>query len=909
MNKKTYWLIALISVLMLTLILAVGCNNTEQSNNEETTLSISNKMELTEKWRVGDDDRTLVIALTGSVKNQTATVTSDNASVISVSGYTIHAVASGEAVVTASVTKSGKTYTDSLEITVSEALTFTISNKSEIAADWVKNEETERTLSFAISDSSVSASEVTVTSSNPDVVTADGKKLTALRGGTAVITATLGSLTDTVTVTVVVNAELTVASASGNYFIGTEFEIPAVLTAISSFEDDVTDDVVVTASAGLTLSTSGADAVASASEIGRYTITYTLNDSKLEEPLVKEVTLEVVKEIFAGSETGIGTGAHNTESETASLKDAGLTISLEETDGGYSQYVTSEQNNLLFGKLKGNNGEASTYYYASATYTTVTEDIMIGLGHMFVTETTQQPALLFMLACNTGDVRIADVVFNKNPNINIAVSGVKVLPYSYKIFDARYIQKNSDAAVIKISVIREGDYFYTFVNDQYVNCVTYEQYRNTATVPAISVKNMGSSDCATQIRDIVYLYEEEAVTKVANELLGENKQNIIVPYSGNGDSATSTYYKSFLNASNVYDGTYKYTTDVNDTDGTRGLAFDYNTAGNFNDSVVSPYIYFDGNFTFEWEYKATDTSYVPTASGKEQRMMLEMRSFKYGNEFIQMGGIYNAGTTDSPLGATKSFYGTVLGYTKKNGYYTYGEQNVAWDDSLGARYTLTRILKEDHSEIIMTCTSIANPSQTFTRIITWGGLSTDAVSSGNYQTAQADWDQPVLLLWHNTIAGQYSNIKWSVLSDSADASDFITESVSQYTAPAGAYAATAAEDGSMAFTVAQSGLYEAVIDFGENAVAGNYTVTFAAVTEQLDSSHSADLTSSVLYTFEVELAQGMRYVTVDLKDINGDKTGFVIGQGRYTLSAVSSDASASAAAAYLVKTGKLYAEK
>ena len=80
---------------------------------------------------------------------------------------------------------------------------ISITNKAQLEYDWYVG-EADRTvkLSFTPDTYTVDNVEYTVASSNPDVVSAEGLTLKAKSSGEAVITVTVGELTDTVTVTV-----------------------------------------------------------------------------------------------------------------------------------------------------------------------------------------------------------------------------------------------------------------------------------------------------------------------------------------------------------------------------------------------------------------------------------------------------------------------------------------------------------------------------------------------------------------------------------------------------------------------------------------------------------------------------------------------------------------------------------
>ena len=161
-----------------------------------------------------------------------------------------------------------------------------------------------------------------------------------------------------------------------------------------------------------------------------------------------------------------------------------------------------------------------------------------------------------------------------------------------------------------------------------------------------------------------------------------------------------------------------------------------------NSSMISPYLYFEGDFQVEWVYKCTET-----AAGAG-RMYLELRDWRYGSPVLNLGERHS----------DNKFLLDILPESKTDAD-LYQPEFGDFDFSQGARYTMVRTLTEDHAVYVLTVTSVANPEQTFTRTI-------------NY--AEERWNEPVLFHWKNeAIAGEYSCIRW----ESFDA-DEVTEPIS-----------------------------------------------------------------------------------------------------------------------------------
>ena len=205
--KRGVMLIAL-AIMSCLVFGLVACTKPEPSEPVLSGISITNKTELTAEWHAGDADRTIVVALSPesfTSDNTEITVTSSGEAVAvdTDDKFKLHAVADGKA----TVTVAAGDFTDSVEITVSKALTplgGRAINATQLAAEWYIG-EADRTVTVTYdpaSDYNASNTPATVTSSKPEVVKVDGMKLKAVGAGTAKVTVTAGDKTDTVTVTV-----------------------------------------------------------------------------------------------------------------------------------------------------------------------------------------------------------------------------------------------------------------------------------------------------------------------------------------------------------------------------------------------------------------------------------------------------------------------------------------------------------------------------------------------------------------------------------------------------------------------------------------------------------------------------------------------------------------------------------
>src|SRR5699024_8201677 len=130
-----------------------------------------------------------------------------------------------------------------------------------------------------------------------------------------------------------------------------------------------------------------------------------------------------------------------------------------------------------------------------------------------------------------------------------------------------------------------------------------------------------------------------------------------------------------------------------------------------NDSMVSPYVYFEGDFTLEWVYKFNNKNDNPT-DGKAQ-MYLEVREWRYGNKpILNLGERHNDDKflldrqpeTDDPLVPEGKWDQPTFTDSR------WGEGG--FDFSQGVRYNLKRTMSDTAATYVLTVTSVANPEQT-----------------------------------------------------------------------------------------------------------------------------------------------------------------------------------------------------
>ena len=664
-------------------------------------ISIVNKAELQDLWEEGDADRTVEVELSPeyfTTENTQVTVTSGAPEVISVSGMTLKALKTG----TATITAAAGSFTDTVLLEVRPKLTqISVTNQAELAEEWIVGSERTVALSFEPSNHfTAENTQVTYTFSKEGVVeVAEGNTLRAVGAGTAQVTVSAGTVSDTFTVTTIrTKPSLTLASGgstleedgSGYTISATEGDdvyLP-IVTAMTCDGQNISADIERTISEDITLS---GDVVGNAAK-GTFTVTYSVKDP-VDESLesIATVTVNVYRKMF-GWQNGSFTATAASDAE---------------------QVVTTTNTSFTLAQF---NMEASTLYYAEVTYhfsdvEADTRENIVGLAHFMYENDTR-----FFSASVTRenrDFKFKDSEGNERWSLSNAL-------YSYRLSEYRGIE-DGDANEVTFAIARDEDFFYAFVNGQYVGSATDADYQNVPTIPGI----FGHAINNAQMKNIVYMSGEDAQTKL-NALLAGGVQ--IGPYCPDTGWASGSL-TSFDSA-------------VQDAEGTSesGISFDYTlTTQGANSGMISPYVWVDGNFCIEWVYQNTA---VGDGSG-EKFMCLQVRRYDYSEPILQFG------QRDSDdkflLDKRPEASGTVEGGKYNQPAFS------GFDFSQGARYKLERILHDDHAEYILTVTSVAKPEQTHTRTITL------------YADEYAGWADPVLFYWKNTYSsGEYSQMKWYV---------------------------------------------------------------------------------------------------------------------------------------------------
>ena len=684
----------------------------EDAPTDPLAVSITNKSALASEWILGEGSRTVEIAFTPDnfmVDNYTNyTITSSNPDAVTVSGRTLTAVGVGKTTITVQAGDA----TDSVEVFVMESMPtgIEISNESELTAAWAVG-DADRTVhvTFTPGDFTEDNASFTVESSDPEVIRADGKKLVAVSAGTATITVKVGDATDTVEITISLADPTITAEDQIDVVFDNTYNVSDLVTAESCDGLDLSDDIVVTFED---------DGIAYDAEKGTlsfdntksaYTVTFTVTGSRGGGlTATKTVTFNVYR-------NPLGTSNYEFTLSNIAGGDAAQTATIDKDNLAYAYYNTT----------------ASKLYYAEATFDIEVPHagVQVGLGHFIPDDTTRMIAM----GVDRGDknFKIKDIDWDKTPNPSFneneegAYADVHQPIFIYQLVNQRGLE-DSNAGHVKFAVARVGNLFYAFVNDQYVASVSYNDYLDKDTVPGI----IGTMWTTTSISGMNWLSGEDAQTKI-DSLLADG--SVISPYLPYSEWGSISYFATNVAEVGEDENGYKfkYTSDSTGT----------------NDSMVSPYVFFEGDFEFEWVYKYT------SGTG---RAFLEVREWRYGNKpILNLGERHNDDKflldrqpeTDDPLVPEGKWDQPTFTDSR------WGEGG--FDFSQGVRYNLKRTMSDTAATYVLTVTSVANPEQTHTRTIVY---------------AEERWNEPVVFHWKNeNVAGEYSQITWSVPDKTASA--------------------------------------------------------------------------------------------------------------------------------------------
>lgn len=714
-----------------------------------TSVTITNKDDFTADWQMNSGTKSLTISLAPAEYYSLADVevVSSDSNIVSVNktndAVTLTAVSGGEATITVKVGSRQ----DNVTINVVRPALTSLSITSEKTLNWTLDGNNSATISVSFNPAEYySAVDVTVTASGNNIVTIDGLTITANGNvGTATITVAYkddATIKDTITVTTTVSNPSIELSGNGvtliqdgekagQYLInglhGAAISLPTVSKAACDNRDEniTLDDLELSDTGKMTLENNKL----TVSEKGEFTVTYTVKDSRDEtKTATATLNISIFRKVLADN------GDYSMKEGCAFVEDD-------------KQVVVGSNTDISFVPF---NVQPSKNYYAEVTfdskYFLSTDggwwESGIGMGH-FLPNVSGRLLMSYVDKAKTHKVKDFNTAVGWETNEENDASII----YSYKLDELRGIVFNTaddnTPNTVKYAIARIGDDFFCFVNDVYVCSVSPELYRNSDTIPGIFADAMKNEKGNTEATNISYVFDAEAKTKVSTLL--------------KGGSGVASAYRPF-------DG-YPDTTDkITPSQENIGYTFNTMDAKEFNDGCVSPYVYFDGDFTFEYEYKPNQFDWSVWEAGS----ILVIRSNKYGNEMVRFGVdfAYSDGKEGSRFIAdvpkddggfnyhqdTRRFKGDAV---EQNGQ-TYTPANDIFN--YGAKFRVTRKIVNGKATFAYSVSVYKDEQKTVG--YTWGWTFTDI--SEDYGAAWDDCTKTVQMIWHNKGAsGTYSNIRWA----------------------------------------------------------------------------------------------------------------------------------------------------
>ena len=481
-----------------------------------------------------------------------------------------------------------------------------------------------------------------------------------------------------------------------------------------------------------------------------YTVTYSLTDDRAASPLTtsKTINVKLYRKVFKAV-----TGKKVYDDPKAVLDfdygakfvaDADQTVSIRESDTVLGQF----------------NMTASEYYYAEAVFTlkNPSGDSFVGLSHSLPVG-SGTPTRWLAAMVDRGDHDEARNFKIKDINMTDKACNDDGYPdcFNYNLKDVLYRNRlvgfgglnDGDAHKVKFAVARVGEYFYTFINDQFVMVNTDKDY-SEPTVPGIFGIKLSDTEAGVTISNILWIVGQDETNTKLNALYTDK-------YYG--------YHKwdkgpSFDKADNGF-------TTSNDV-GTS----EEGVNGCYMSSGITPYVVFDGDFKVEYDYMNTKAEYAAVrwtrgallnivsalshTDGGQQQVMASVgvritgdnatlgnNVVYHGSPAMQESGVpFNADDVDlSGKGDYQANFTDSNNYKSTNPYTTLAVHN---NESI--HFSVERRLKSDHAE--------------YTMKITIGGNTVTRVMDVNC----AGWSDPVMFIWGNqSNHGTVSNIVYQTI--------------------------------------------------------------------------------------------------------------------------------------------------
>ncbi len=738
--------------------------------------SITLGVEAHEYMTGGDADKEVTATvLPSSITGAVITFASDNEDVAVVekddaSGkYMLKAKANGTAKITATVhTANAKEgiKTAEFEVTVRSALSsITVTNATTFDSDIAYGSEKIELNITLDNDYTLDDAQISVVASDTEyvsVIKENGKWYAVINkitygteksnGVTIEIKSDRFTSVSTVTLTVKVAATAPVIELSSEAeiqaFAGDAVALPTITT---SKKCDSVSAPTVTVKKGENVVADAYDAsnnTVTCAETGEdYTVTYTLTDDRAASPLTtsKTINVKLYRKVFKAV-----TGRKVYDYPEAVLDFDYVTGTKFAADS--EQKLSIQESNTVLGQF---NMTASKYYYAEATFTlkNPSGNSFVGLSHSLPVESgTPTRWLAAMVDRGDRNFKIKDIDMTDQ-----TVSNGSPKCFDYGRGDILYRNKlvgyggltDSDASTVKVAVARADEYFYAFVNDQFVMANTDKDY-SEPTAPGIFGIKLSDNEAGVTIGSISWVEGSDATNTKLTSLYSDK-------YYG--------YHKWDIGPSfDKADNGFTTSNDVGTSeDGVNGC---YMLSG------ITPYIVFDGDFKVEYDYTNTKADYAAvrwtrgallnvvsalshTDGGQKQVMAatgLRITGSNatsgnnvvyHGSPAMQESGVPYVDTdvdwTNS--GANYASFTDNL-YESQKPYSTYAVHN---NDKI--HFSVERRLKSDRAEYTM---QITIASKVIKRVMT---VNCDK------------WSDSVMFMWGNqSCHGSVSNVSWQTLS-------------------------------------------------------------------------------------------------------------------------------------------------
>lgn len=351
-------------------------------------------------------------------------------------------------------------------------------------------------------------------------------KLNTVALGTSTITVSAGGYSDTVNIEVIAlsNPELKLTGETTLQGVtDSEIELPVIATSCDG--KDLSEYVTVDCQDGR-LTYNKSNHSVSVTEKGEYTLTLTVKDPRDESKTDSETfTVNAYRKVFNAVD-GYGMAGLDAVFEDGKefVEDSEQVAYFNRSDATFAQF----------------NMQPSKVYYAEVTLTSAVSkadwSTFFGMNHSVKGDTTKWLTSFIDRGDAEGEkgarnfrVKYSDMVEdNEWWNLNEGTSRTPIY-YSYRIYQCRELNDGGDAFPVTLAVARIGDWFYSFVNGDYVNAVTNTNFENVDTVAGVYQQSAIRANY-TNIKDFAGTPE---TARKSMAIIGVSQYSLIFPLSPN----------------------------------------------------------------------------------------------------------------------------------------------------------------------------------------------------------------------------------------------------------------------------------------------------------------------------------------------------------------------------------------